>query len=150
MAAAVVRRRCVFRLSCRNVAISVSPHTDATSSGSMPSVSGPSRAAGEAPWATALHSQVGRDEAVRRELAVAAGAYPLTFVCEKRATSPRFKEHLVRMHRDGVLLFVAVDEAHCISMWGPGFREDYLRLGGLRQCVPGVPFLALLSQARAT
>ena len=99
-------------------------------------------AAGDAPWATALHSLGAHNEA-----AVAAGAYPLVLVSEKRAISPRFKQLLTALHAAGRLLLVAVDEAHCISMWGPGFREDYLHLGGLRQCIPGVPFLALTATA---
>lgn len=39
---------------------------------------------------------------------------------------------------------VVIDEAHCISTWGPEFRKEYSRIGDLRSSVPpGTAFVAV-------
>ena len=45
------------------------------------------------------------------------------------------------------LCLVAVDEAHCVSHWGPDFREAYRRLDELRRRYADTPFLALTATA---
>jgi ATP-dependent DNA helicase RecQ len=45
-----------------------------------------------------------------------------------------------------VSLFV-VDEAHCISQWGPDFRPDYLKLGEIRKVLGNPVTLALTATA---
>jgi RecQ family ATP-dependent DNA helicase len=46
------------------------------------------------------------------------------------------------------LNFIAIDEAHCIDVWGQGFREDYLKLGLLKDFK--VPIVALTGTATST
>lgn len=42
---------------------------------------------------------------------------------------------------------IAIDEAHCVSQWGHEFRNDYTRLGDLRDSFKKVPVLALTATA---
>jgi ATP-dependent DNA helicase RecQ len=42
---------------------------------------------------------------------------------------------------------IAIDEAHCISQWGPSFRPEYDMLQSLRQTFPGIPIGAFTATA---
>ncbi|MBI1861221.1 MAG: ATP-dependent DNA helicase RecQ [Deltaproteobacteria bacterium] len=79
----------------------------------------------------------------------------LVFSVLKRAESSILYLSPERVQKDGfrnwitaqkVSLF-AIDEAHCVSQWGPDFREDYYKLGGLRELLPEVPIVALTASA---
>ena len=71
------------------------------------------------------------------------GVLKILYVAPERLSSSYFQGLLARLK----VSLVAVDEAHCISVWGHDFRPEYRRLGELRQSLPGVPFLALTATA---
>src|SRR3546814_12981436 len=45
---------------------------------------------------------------------------------------------------------IAIDEAHCISRWGPPFRPEYEALPRLPEIFPGVPLAAFTAPADAS
>ena len=71
------------------------------------------------------------------------GVLKILYVAPERLSNLAFQSFLARLK----VSLVAVDEAHCISVWGHDFRPEYRRLGELRQSLPGVPFLALTATA---
>ena len=71
------------------------------------------------------------------------GAIKIVYVAPERLSQSGFQQFLTKLE----VSFVAVDEAHCISIWGHDFRPAYRKLGELRRSLPGVPFLALTATA---
>ncbi|MDX1350319.1 MAG: DNA helicase RecQ [Putridiphycobacter sp.] len=49
--------------------------------------------------------------------------------------------------KDLKISLIAVDEAHCVSMWGHDFRPEYQKIGSLRKAFEGVPLIALTATA---
>ena len=74
-----------------------------------------------------------------------SGQTTLLYMSPERATRARTLERLKSLD----VRLIAVDEAHCISQWGPAFRPDYARLDVLRAHCPQAPVIALTATADA-
>ena len=79
-------------------------------------------------------------EAWRR---AAAGETRLLYLSPERLMTAPMLKALGRLP----LSLIAVDEAHCLSRWGPSFRPEYEALTRLREIFPGVPIAALTATA---
>ncbi|MFT8727112.1 MAG: RecQ family ATP-dependent DNA helicase [Liquorilactobacillus ghanensis] len=91
--------------------------------------------------ATALTSMLsGRDKSfVLRHL----NEYHFIFISPEMALQPA----IIQRFKALKLGLLVIDEAHCISQWGPDFRPDYLQLGKLRQILGQPLTLALTATA---
>lgn len=76
---------------------------------------------------------------------VAAGEVSLLYISPERLMTPRMLAALQRLP----VVQIAIDEAHCISRWGPSFRPDYEALSRLTDHFPGVPVSAFTATADA-
>ena len=93
--------------------------------------------------ADGIHSGNGRAENVAAWRRAASGGTRLLYMAPERLMTERM---LAALSRLPVALF-AIDEAHCISQWGPAFRPQYAELCRLRERFPGVPIAALTATA---
>ena len=74
---------------------------------------------------------------------VAAGTIRLLYISPERLMTDRMLAALQRLQ----VVQIAIDEAHCISRWGPSFRPDYEDLARLGELFPGVPLAAFTATA---
>jgi len=93
--------------------------------------------------ATVINSTVSREQQRTRLEQAIAGRMKLLYIAPERFQSEDFRAGLVRAK---ISLF-AVDEAHCISLWGHDFRPDYLRLHQAVRELKSPPVLALTATA---
>ncbi len=93
--------------------------------------------------ATVINSTVLREQQRNRLEQAIAGRIKLLYVAPERFQNDEFRTGLARSN---VSLF-AVDEAHCISLWGHDFRPDYLRLRRVIQELKSPRVLALTATA---
>ncbi len=56
-------------------------------------------------------------------------------------------EEIIRFLGETNVSLIAIDEAHCVSMWGHDFRPEYRRLGILKEAFPGVGIHAYTATA---
>ncbi|WP_292391757.1 DNA helicase RecQ [Mesorhizobium sp.] len=96
--------------------------------------------------ADTINSSLDRDANVAAWRRVASGQTRLLYLAPERLMTERMLDALVRLD----IRLIAVDEAHCISQWGPAFRREYEDLARLRDIFPKVPIIALTATADET
>ncbi|MGQ1908316.1 DNA helicase RecQ [Marinifilum sp. RC60d5] len=74
---------------------------------------------------------------------ITAGKIKLLYVSPEKLVSQDFYYLLLQMK---VNLF-AIDEAHCISVWGHDFRPEYTKMSYLKKQFPHIPVIALTATA---
>ena len=93
--------------------------------------------------ADAINSSRSRAENVAAWRRVTAGESKLLYMAPERLMTERMLDALRRIP----LGLIVIDEAHCISQWGPSFRPEYADLARLRELFPGVPLAAFTATA---
>lgn len=93
--------------------------------------------------ASCLHSGQSRDENVAQWRNVTSGQTKILYLSPERLMTDRM---LSAMKSLKPALFV-VDEAHCVSKWGPSFRPEYADLSRLHQLFPESKIAAFTATA---
>lgn len=95
--------------------------------------------------AEALHSGLSRVDESALMQRIHNGSLKLLYLSPERANLPDTRNLLKTLDVN----LIAIDEAHCVSIWGNDFRPDYTYLSSLRNDVPNVPIIALTATADA-
>lgn len=90
-----------------------------------------------------INSSLSQREQSLRLREAQAGKYRLLYIAPERFRQRNFTKSLSSLS----LVRLVVDEAHCISEWGPDFRPDYLVLGEVRKLLGFPPAMAVTASA---
>ena len=93
--------------------------------------------------AEAIHSNQDREVNVEVWRRVSDGEIKILYLAPERLMTERMLNALSRLP----VSMIAIDEAHCLSQWGPAFRPDYAELGNLTNYFPDVPIAAMTATA---
>ena len=93
--------------------------------------------------AGAINSSHSRAENIATWRRVQGGEIRLLYMAPERLMAAPMLAALGKLD----VRLIAVDEAHCISQWGPAFRPEYGDLARLGAIFPGVPIAALTATA---
>ncbi len=90
-----------------------------------------------------INSARDRDENVAAWRRVATGETRLLYLAPERLMTERMLEALLKLD----VRLIAIDEAHCVSQWGPAFRPEYSALSKLADLFANIPIIALTATA---
>ncbi len=90
-----------------------------------------------------IHSGQPREVNVAQWRRVSSGQAKLLYLSPERLMTPRMMSAMKSL---SPAMFV-IDEAHCVSKWGPAFRPEYARLERLKTEFPGAVIAAFTATA---
>ncbi|MBK8054260.1 MAG: DNA helicase RecQ [Saprospiraceae bacterium] len=93
----------------------------------------------------ALHSNMTKSEQIDVDTQLQKSQIKLLYISPERINSSGFTDYLAKFQ----ISLIAIDEAHCVSVWGNDFRPDYVMLNKVRDRFASVPFIALTATADA-
>ena len=93
--------------------------------------------------ADSINSAKDRSDNVKIWHRVTDGNLKILYLAPERLMTDRMLSALGNLN----ISLIAIDEAHCISQWGPSFRPEYEMLSNLRMRFPGIPIVALTATA---
>ncbi len=85
-----------------------------------------------------INSALDPQEKQARLRQLAAGQYQFVYVSPERLQVTKFIEACQKT----AIKLVAVDEAHCVAIWGHDFRPEYLQINKFISCLPKRPVMA--------
>jgi ATP-dependent DNA helicase RecQ len=93
--------------------------------------------------AEAINSSRSRDENVAAWRRAASGELRILYMAPERLMTEPMLAALAKLD----VKLIAIDEAHCVSQWGPAFRPEYRALSKLADLFPKTPIIALTASA---
>ena len=93
--------------------------------------------------ADTINSARTREDNVAAWRRAASGECRLLYLAPERLMTERMLDALVKLD----VRLIAIDEAHCVSQWGPAFRPEYRALAKLADLFADIPIIALTATA---
>ncbi len=96
--------------------------------------------------ATYINSTLSLQEIQKRMAQMAALDYKLVYIAPERLDTSQFQRIFQILAVERKISLIAIDEAHCVSLWGHDFRPSYQKIHLMRQN-HSIPFMALTATA---
>ena len=93
--------------------------------------------------ARAMHSGKSFEEKSEIDGLISKNELKLLYIAPETILQMRMKNYISNLK----VSLIAIDEAHCVSVWGNDFRPEYRELHTLRAIVPDIPWIALTATA---